>query len=53
MNTAVIMKRRTTEGSPRFKAGMAGFFYSLTILKQISKQQKFNSIFRRKHGTTY
>jgi hypothetical protein len=47
------MTERITEASPRFKARMAGVFYLLTILKQISKQQRFNSMFRRTHGTPY
>jgi hypothetical protein len=51
MNTAVTMKQ-STEGSLRFKAGM-GVSHLQTIRKQISKQQKSNSMFRRTHGTAY
>jgi len=47
------MMERIAEASPRFKAKIAGVFYLLTILKQISKQQGFNSMFRRTHGTPY
>jgi hypothetical protein len=52
MSTAV-MTERITEASPRFKAKIAGVFYLLTILKQVPKQQGFNSMFRRPHGTPY
>jgi hypothetical protein len=41
------MKERIAEASPRWKARIAGVFYLLTIRKQISKQQRFNSMFRR------
>jgi len=44
---------RIAEASPRFKTKIAGVFYLLTILKQISKQQRFNSVFRRTHETPY
>jgi hypothetical protein len=49
MSTAVLMER-TAEASPRFKSKISGFFYVLTTLKQISKQQGSNSMFRRTHG---
>jgi tRNA A37 threonylcarbamoyladenosine dehydratase len=44
MKTAV-MKERIAEVSPRFKAKIA--------VKRVSKQQVFNSMFRRTHGTSY
>ncbi len=50
MNTGVMMER-ILEAPPRFKAKMAGVFYLLTIRKQIFKQQRFNSMFRRTHET--
>jgi hypothetical protein len=49
MSTAMMMER-IAEASPRLKARIAGVFYLLTILKQISKQQGSNSMFRRTHG---
>jgi hypothetical protein len=54
MSPAVLtMTDRITEASPPFKAKIAGVLYLLTTLKQISQQQEFNSMFRRKHGTPY
>jgi hypothetical protein len=52
MSTALMMEP-IAEVSLRFKANIAGVFGLLTILKQISKQQGFNSMFRRTHGTPY
>jgi hypothetical protein len=45
------MMEGIAEASPRFKAKITGVFYLLTILKQISKRQRFNSMFRRTHET--
>ncbi len=52
MSTAGLTER-IAQASPRFGARIAGGLYLLTILKQISKQQKCNSMFRRTHGTPY
>jgi hypothetical protein len=52
MNTAAMMEP-IAEAAPCFKARPGGVFYLLAIPKQISKQPKFNWMFRRKHGTTY
>jgi len=51
MSAAVLMERIAE--APHFKARIAGVFYLLTILKQISKRQGSNSMFRRTHGTPY
>jgi hypothetical protein len=52
MSTAVLTEP-IAEASPRFKATLADVFYLLTILKQVCRQQKFDSMFRRAHGTAY
>jgi hypothetical protein len=48
MSTAVMMERIAKE-SPRFKARIAGVLYLLIMLTPTSKQQRFNSMFRRTH----
>jgi hypothetical protein len=52
MSTAVMMKR-IAEASPQFKARIAGVLYLLIMLTPTSKQQRFNSMFRRTHATPY
>ena len=52
MSTAVMMERIAKE-SPRFKASIAGVLFLLIMLTPTSKQQRFNSMFRRTHATPY